>query len=116
MLKQLHKFYNNEDTPWVHLIRDAYYYNSVPRVVVSSGSFWWKGIFALATAYRVITKAVVGSGTSIMFWSDLWGNEKLEQRYPRLFSFVLDKEQSVAQFMASGDRTDNFYLPLSVEA
>ena len=73
-------------------------------------------VFALSNAYRVITKAVVGYGTSVMFWTDLWGSEKLEQRYPRLFCFALDKEQSVSQFMASGDRTENFYMPLSVEA
>ena len=56
LLKHLHKFYNNVDTPWVNLIRDTYYYNYVPHAVVSSGSFWWKGVYALLDAYRTITK------------------------------------------------------------
>jgi hypothetical protein len=37
LLKQLHKFYNNDDIPWVHLVRDAYYYHDVPPC---SCSFW----------------------------------------------------------------------------
>jgi hypothetical protein len=39
LLKHLHKFYNNEDIPWVHLVRDAYYYQFVPHATVLSGSF-----------------------------------------------------------------------------
>jgi hypothetical protein len=30
LLKHLHKFYNNDATPWVQLIRDSYYFDSVP--------------------------------------------------------------------------------------
>jgi hypothetical protein len=39
LLKHLHKFYNNEDIPWIHLVRDAYYHQSVPHAVVLAGSF-----------------------------------------------------------------------------
>jgi hypothetical protein len=70
LLKHLHKFYNNDPTPWVQLIRDSYYYRAVPHAVVPSGSFWWRNICTLTDAYRAITKYEVGNGTSILFWSD----------------------------------------------
>ena len=91
LLKHLHKFYNNEDTPWVQLIRDKYYFQSVPHAVVDSGSFWWRGVFALSDAYSQITKCEVGNGHSILFWSDLWLTEKLEEKFPRLFSHAIDR-------------------------
>ena len=47
LLKHLHKFYNQDSTPWVQLITDAYYHQSVPHVVISSGSFWWRGVLPL---------------------------------------------------------------------
>jgi hypothetical protein len=55
LLKQLHKFYNNEDIPWVHLVRDAYYYHVVPHAVVLSGSPWWKNIISFVDDYRAIS-------------------------------------------------------------
>jgi hypothetical protein len=56
LLKHLHKFYNNEDIPWVHLVRDAYYHQSVPHAVVLAGSFWWKSIITLSDEYRNLTR------------------------------------------------------------
>ena len=45
LLKHLHKFYNQDSTPWVQLITDSYYHQTVPHAVISSGSFWWRGFF-----------------------------------------------------------------------
>ena len=55
LLKHMHKFYNQDSTPWVQLISDAYYHRIVTHVVIPSGSFWWKGVFALNEDYRKIS-------------------------------------------------------------
>jgi hypothetical protein len=116
LLKHLHKFYNHEDIPWVHLVIDAYYYQSVPHDVVLSGSFWWRNVISLSEEYRTITSVSIGNGNSTLFWSDLWKEEVLDAKFSRLFSFVKDKLQSVKEFAHKDSILDNFHLPLSVEA
>ena len=36
LLKQLHKFYNKEDVPWVRLVWDAYYTDKAHTLAESS--------------------------------------------------------------------------------
>jgi hypothetical protein len=107
---------NNEDIPWVHLVKDAYYYQSIPHAVVLSGAFWWKNIIKLSDEYRSITSVKIGNGSSVLFWYDLWKNEVLDVRFSRLFSFAKDKLQSVKYFLHKDSMLENFHLPLSVEA
>jgi hypothetical protein len=116
LLKHLHKFYNNEDIPRIHLVRDAYYHQVVPHVVVLAGSFWWKSIISMSDEYRSITKCEVGNGSSVLFWSDLWKDDLLDTNFPRLFSFAKDKLQSVKEFFEMESVLDSFHLPLSVQA
>ena len=107
---------NDDTTPWVQLVKDAYYFNSVPHAIITSGSFWCRAMFSLSDAYRAITKCVLGNGVSILFWSDNWLQSKMEDRFPRLFSYAIDKLQSVAEFMGGDNALQWFHLPLSVEA
>jgi hypothetical protein len=116
LLKYLHKFYNNDDTPWVQLVRDAYYFEAVPHATVLVGSFWWRDVFSLVDQYRVVTTCKIGSGESILFWDDKWKGETMAVRFPRLFSFTKDKLQSVKDFCDMEDLTDGFHLPLSTQA
>jgi hypothetical protein len=44
LLKQLSKFYNQVDVPWVQIIWFRYYTNKVPHAARETGSFWWKDI------------------------------------------------------------------------
>jgi hypothetical protein len=115
-LKQLDKFYNDEEIPCVHLVKDAYYYQCVPHAVVIYDSFWWKNIIKLSDDYTSITSVKIGNGSSAIFWSDLWKNEVLDARFSRLFSFAKDKMQSVKDFLHKDSMLENFHLPLSVEA
>ena len=72
LLKQLDKFFNHVDIPWVNLIRDSYYHQVVPHAVVISGSFWWRAILNLVDSWRSITKCSAVSGSTILLWEDLW--------------------------------------------
>jgi hypothetical protein len=95
LLKHLHKFYNNEDIPWVHLVRDAYYHQVVPHAIVLVGYFWWKSIVILSNVYKNLTRCSIGNGSLVLFWSDQWTDNLLDSTFPRLFSYAKDKLQSV---------------------
>ena len=55
LLKQLHKFYNHRDIPWVDLVWNTYYDGLVPHASGPCGSFWWKDVMNLVPTYRAVT-------------------------------------------------------------
>ena len=67
LLKQLHKFYNRMDLPWVKLIWSAYYVGLVPHATDQCGSFWWRDIIQLAPIYRGVTSMEVRDGSTVLF-------------------------------------------------
>ena len=67
LMKQLHKFYNKEDIPWVKQIWFKHYTRKVPHASAEVGSFWWKDILRLNVLYRGIAKCQVGDGTTVTF-------------------------------------------------
>jgi hypothetical protein len=116
LMKQLHKFYSKADVPWVHLVW-ALYGDNVPHASSKRGSFWWRDIFSLVEDYRSVSRCRIGNGQSVLFWKDFWVNgELLCDKYPRLFSYCLNEDISVATFASSQDAAGIFALPLSVEA
>ena len=44
LLKQLYKFYNKLDVPWVNLVWSSYYLVDVPHASELCGSFWWRDL------------------------------------------------------------------------
>jgi hypothetical protein len=66
LLKELHKFYDKDNIPWVSLIRSLYG-PGAPHAQSSRGSFWWEDIFSLVNGYRSITHNKIGDGTSTLF-------------------------------------------------
>jgi hypothetical protein len=116
LIKQLHKFYMRENVPWVKLVWSLYG-NRVPHAQTRRGSFWWRDIFSLVEDYRSITKCSLGNGNSILFWKDFWmQGELLCDKFPRLFSYVLNEDMSVAEMSLVRDLRSCFSLPLLVEA
>jgi hypothetical protein len=120
LMKYLDKFYNKADIPWVSLLWDSYYAESVPHATKLCGSFWWRDIFKLVEDFRDLSSIKPGRGDTIIFWSDKWKFHDslvpLSERFPRLFSYVLDQHMSVADYFEAVDRINLFYLPLSTEA
>ena len=47
LLKNLHKFFNIMDIPWVHLVWDKYYSNGRLPNHIRKGSFWWRDVLKL---------------------------------------------------------------------
>jgi hypothetical protein len=111
LLKQLHKFYMKERVPWVHLVWSLYG-DGVPHAQSKRGSFWWRDIFGLVDEYRAITQCSIGDETTILFLKDFWINgELLCDKFPRLYSFVLDEDVSVAKMHTSEDLFSQFVTP-----
>jgi hypothetical protein len=116
LMKQLSKFYDKADIPWVRLIWNKYYVGRVPHATREMGSFWWKDILRLNVLFRGIAKCQIGNGASACFWDDLWLDGVLAHKYPRLASFARSEEISILQVMQADDLDTLFMLPLSEEA
>jgi hypothetical protein len=60
---------------------------------------------------------VIGNGKSVLVWKDDWhSNGLLCDQFPRLFSFALNEDVSVADMVNTRDIITMFTLPLSAQA
>jgi hypothetical protein len=55
LMKNLHKFYNNFDNPWMQLVRNKYNSGNLPGNSLE-GSFLWKAHIKLIDNYKVIAR------------------------------------------------------------
>jgi hypothetical protein len=62
LLKNLHKFYNKQDIPWVNLIWNSYYTNGAIPGNQMEGSFWWKSHLKMIDLYKAMSKCNLGDG------------------------------------------------------
>lgn len=118
--KHLFKFYSKANIPWVQLIWNTYYDGVVPHATILCGSYWWKDIMRINDTFRMHSLITVNTGDCVLFWHDSWNilnsSVPLRERYPRLFSFVLDDKLFVNDFIMEGELSTLFQLPLSEEA
>jgi hypothetical protein len=97
LIKNLDKFYNRKDIPWVNLIWNTYCQGGeIPHATKKKGSFWWKDVLKLCEIFRGIAKCKVGDGSTVLFWTDIWNDHLLKDKFPRLFSVVKNKKIPVA--------------------
>jgi hypothetical protein len=68
LLKNLHKFYNKIDYPWVNLIWDNYYRNGKLPDHRAKGSFWWRALLKLLDKYKGIAMVQVQDGSYVFMW------------------------------------------------
>jgi hypothetical protein len=119
LMKNLYKFYNHQDIPWVNLIWQAYYHNinNTPHLCSRKGSFWWKDCLSMVDDFTDLTTCSVHKGNSISLWFDQWdNNSKKETQYPRLLSFAKNDRINLHKATGLEDLYDLFHLPLSIEA
>jgi hypothetical protein len=119
LIKNLHKFYNQKDIPWVKLLWQAYYNNGqLPHLGNTKGSFWWKDCLSLMQDYRDITSISISNGKTCSLWKDKWMDGTRQEEYPHLFSFAKNKEISFADAYSNnnGSIYNLFHLPLSTVA
>ena len=116
LLKFLHKFNNHWDLPWVELIWNTYYTTKIPHATDPCGSFWWRDVSKLMPVYRGISNVIVRNGSSALFWKDVWIGDVLAETHPRAFSFTLQEDISVRDFLCNTSLSETFHLPLSTQA
>ena len=102
--------------PWCNLIWSKYYQHKIPHATREVGSFWWKDILRLNIIYRGIARCTIGNGSIVTFWDDLWTDDILSSKYPRLYSYAKDQNISVQRIMQTDDIREIFNLPLSEQA
>ena len=66
--------------------------------------------------FRGISSCIVGNGSTVLFWSDVWNHHLLQEKFPRLYSYAKDKRISVAKFLENNIVMAQFHLPLSEQA
>jgi hypothetical protein len=84
LLKQLDKFYKQENIQWVNLICQKYYNGTVPHLAKEKGSFWWKDILRLNVQFRGVARC-----TPIMEIQSVSGRILLMEGFTLIFFLIL---------------------------
>jgi hypothetical protein len=113
MLKNLHKFFNRMDIPWVGLVWEKHYANGKLPSHIRKGSFWWRDSLKLLQKFKDCTSVVIEDGKSCFFWTDNWCHQTPASLAPELFSFAKNKSVSVERAMLGNISPDLFHLPVS---
>jgi hypothetical protein len=114
LMKCLHKFFNRVNIPWVNIIWDTHYNNSLPSAK-PVGSFWWKDILKIQDSFKEIAQVEIGNGKSTLLWHDLWNGKRISENFPELWSFASVKEINISQARLASPN-ELFHIPLSAEA
>jgi hypothetical protein len=113
--KHLDKFFNKQNISWVNLIWDTFSNGELPQVEKEKISVWWKDLLKLCDIFKGISQCSIGNGTTVMFWSDVWNGNIMEQKFPRLYSYAKNKNILVASFLQNNQFEQQFHVPLSVQ-
>jgi hypothetical protein len=118
-MKNLHKFYNNADIPWVKLIWHAYYENrGTPQSISTKASFWWRDCLTFQDKYKEMTNVDINNGKSVILWKDSWNSDIRQDIYPHLHSFAKNQKITIQKAVEVTNENiyDMFHLPLSTIA
>lgn len=115
-MKNVHKFLNHVDLPWIHLLWELYYPSGSPFEQQGAPSFWWKDNLKHMLDYKKFAECYIQSGQTISFWNDTWSDTPLSHEWPQLFSFALHKDITVHDVINCNDRITLFATPLSTLA
>lgn len=116
LLKNLDKFFNTKDIPWVSLEWEKHYSNGKLPNHIKKGSFWWRDILKLLDCYKSFSIVQVQNGQSCLLWLDKWNQQPLSAEFIELFSFARNRSITVSKFYSQQPLHDLFSLPLSIEA
>jgi hypothetical protein len=114
LMKNLHKFYNRADIPWVNIIWANHYSNSLPSDK-SVSSFWWRDILKIQESYKELARVEIEDGKTTLLWHDNWDGMCKSTRYLELWSFASIKDITIHQARMTASH-EMFHTPLSVEA
>ena len=67
LMKNLDKFYNKKDIPWVDLVWEKHYKNDKLPGQVKKGSFWWRDVLKLLPTYKEMAVIQVKKWSFLFF-------------------------------------------------
>ena len=67
LMKNLDKFFNRKDIPWVNLVWEKHYKNGILQGTVKKGSFWWRDVLKFLIPFKEMANIQVNSGDSCFF-------------------------------------------------
>jgi hypothetical protein len=114
LMKNLHKFYNRVDIPWINIIRANHYSHLLPSNK-PVGSFWWRDVLKTLEFFKGIARVEIRDGKTTLLWHDNWDGICKSAQYPELWSFASCKDITVQQARLA-DSQEMFHTPLSAEA
>jgi len=103
LLKNLHKFFNRLDIPWVNLIWEKHYQSDKLPNTTRKGSFWWEDILKLLDKYKGLASVSISDGRTCLLWWDLWEGQVCAQVYPELFTFARIKNATLQRVLSPID-------------
>jgi hypothetical protein len=112
-MKNLHKFFNKKDLPWVNLVWEKHYKNGKLPNHTRKGSFWWKDNLKLLNKFKSSTVITVENGQSCIFWTDNWRPISPATSAPELFFFAKNKFLSVNVVLNTDEISELFHLSIS---
>jgi hypothetical protein len=114
LMKNLHKFYNRVDIPWINIIWANHYSHSLPSDK-PVGSFWWRDVLKTLESFKGIARVEIRDGKTTFLWHDNWDGMRKSARYPELWSFASSKDITIQQARMAASH-EMFHTPLSAEA
>lgn len=115
LMKNLDKFFNKRDIPWVTMAWEKHYKNGKLPGQTKKGSFWWRDV-KLIPQFKDLAIIQLKNGETCMFWKDKWLDQPLELEFPKSYSFVKNKTITVNKAFNLNSITNMFNLPLSQTA
>jgi hypothetical protein len=88
LLKNLDKFYNKKDIPWVNIIWEKYYKNGILPGHTRKDSFWWRDNLKILYQFKEMALPELKNGGTILLWKDNWNGLELQLAMPELFSYA----------------------------
>jgi hypothetical protein len=74
------------------------------------GSFWWKDILKFFEKFQTFTHYNPNRGNSMLFWTDIWIDQPLKDKFPQLYSITRKPKYSVRFFL--NNQLDKIFSPL----
>jgi len=112
-MKNLDKFFNKKDIPWLHMVWEKLYSNNRLPAHTRKGSFVERYSQTTTTVQGIFAQIQINNGKTCFFWQDHWRTETVEESYPQLYSFANNKNITPHKALATENSTDIFNLPLS---
>ncbi|KAJ1701213.1 hypothetical protein LUZ63_000992 [Rhynchospora breviuscula] len=107
LAKWLWKWFSATHSPWQSLVRSLFEHNTF----LPQNSPLMLAFQQILPAFHAVTFFSIGNGAIVLFWHHNWGLGLLALTFPILYSFSLDHDISVANFLQALTSPLNLFRP-----